>query len=128
MFQRDYIMRAVQQAAEALARALRLLLQKKREEAEQALQEGYAALGIDRELLLLLDAETLRRQLGDEEKLSMAVRLLLGEAELKLAGGEAGAAAKRWRAAARLSEQLAELPEDFSQELARLQRLLGVER
>jgi len=128
MFQRDYIMRAVQQAAEALARALRLLLQKKPEEAEQALQEGYAALGIDRELLLLLDAETLRRQLGDEEKLSMAVRLLLGEAELKLAGGEAGAAAKRWRAAARLSEQLAELPEDFSQELARLQRLLGVER
>jgi hypothetical protein len=128
MFQRDYILRAVQQAAEALARALRLLLQKKPEEAEQALQEGYAALGIDRELLLLLDAVTLRRQLGEEEKLSMAVRLLLGEAELKLARGEAGAAARRWRAAARLSEQLALVPENLVEELARLQQTLGVER
>lgn len=128
MFQRDYILRAVQQAAEALARALRLLLQKKPEEAEQALQEGYAALGIDRELLLLLDAVTLRRQLGEEEKLSMAVRLLLGESELRLERGEAAAAARRWRAAARLSEQLAEVPEDLAEELARLQRALGVER
>ena len=128
MFQRDYIMRAVQQAAEALARALRALLKKQPEEAEQALQEGYAALGIDRELLLLLDAPTLRRQLGDEEKLSMAVRLLLGDAEVTLARGEAGAAARRWRAAARLSEQLASLPEELGQELTRLQRSLGVER
>ncbi|HKP57700.1 MAG TPA: hypothetical protein VJV78_13305 [Polyangiales bacterium] len=128
MFQRDYIMRAVQQAAEALARALRLLLQKKPEEAEQALQEGYAALGIDRELLLMLDAATLRRQLGEEEKLSMAVRLLLGESELRLQRGEGGAAARRWRAGARLSEQLAEVPPDLAEELARLQRALGVER
>jgi len=128
MFQRDYIMRAVQQAAEALARALRLLLQKKPEEAEQAVQEGYAALGIDRELLLILDAATLRRQLGDEEKLLMAVRLMLAEADLRLARGEAGAAARRWRAAARLSEQLAALPDDLAEEIARLQRVLGVER
>jgi hypothetical protein len=128
MFQRDYIMRAIQQAAEALARALRLLLQKKPDEAEQALEEGYAALGIDRELLLLLDAVTLRRQLGEEEKLSMATRLLLGEAELRLARGEAGAAARRWRAAARLSEQLATVPDDLADEIARLQRVLGVER
>jgi hypothetical protein len=128
MFQRDYIMRAVQQAAEALARALRSLLQKQPEEAEQAVQEGYAALGIDRELLLVLDAETLSRQLGDEEKLSMAVRLLLAEADVRLARGEAGAAARRWRAAARLSEQLAELPEDLAEEVTRLQRVLGVER
>lgn len=128
MFQRDYIMRAVQQAAEALARALRLLLQKKPEEAEQALQEGYAALGIDRELLLMLDATTLRRQLGEEEKLLMAVRLLLGESELRLQRGEAGAAARRWRAAARLSEQLAEVPPELTEELARLQSALGVER
>ena len=128
MFQRDYILRVVQQAAEALARALRLLLQKKPEEAEQALQEGYAALGIDRELLLLLDAVTLRRQLGEEEKLSMAVRLLLGESELRLQRGEAGAAAKRWRAAARLSEQLTQVPEDLAEDLARQQRTLGIER
>ncbi|HKU38374.1 MAG TPA: hypothetical protein VJR89_09515 [Polyangiales bacterium] len=128
MFQRDYIMRAVQQAAEALARALRALLKKQPQEAEQALAEGYAALGIDRELLLMLDAATLRRQLGEDEKIEMAARLMLGEAELTLAKGAAGGAARRWRAAARLAETLGTMPETLKAELDRVQRVLGVER
>jgi thiamine pyrophosphate-dependent acetolactate synthase large subunit-like protein len=120
MFQRDYIMRAVQQAAEALARALRLAMQKEPEQAEQALGEGYAALGIDRELLLVLDAATLTRQLGDDEKIEMAVRLLLGEAEVALAKGAATVVASRARAARRLADQLHALPEALQAELERM--------
>jgi hypothetical protein len=106
MFQRDYLLRVIQQAADAIARALRLLVSRKEDEAEQALQEGYTALGIDRELLLLLDAASLRSQLVDDEKVAMAARLLLVDAELCNARGESAAAARRLRAARRLAEQV----------------------
>ncbi|HET6340226.1 MAG TPA: hypothetical protein VFG30_43750 [Polyangiales bacterium] len=130
MFQRDYIMRAVQQAAEALARAVRALLNKKEDEAEQALAEGYNALGIDRELLLLLDATSLRSQLADDEKVAMAVRLLLGDAEVQQSRGESAAALRRLRAAIRLAATLPTLPtpdETLDAELARVREALGAD-
>jgi hypothetical protein len=130
VFQRDYIMRAVQQAAEALARAVRALLNKKEDEAEQALAEGYNALGIDRELLLLLDATSLRSQLADDEKVAMAVRLLLGDAEVQQSRGESAAALRRLRAAIRLAATLPTLPtpdETLDAELARVREALGAD-
>ena len=130
MFQRDYIMRAVQQAAEALARAVRALLNKKEDEAEQALAEGYNALGIDRELLLLLDATSLRSQLADDEKVAMAVRLLLGDAEVQQSRGETAAALRRLRAAIRLAATLPTLPtpdETLDADLARVREALGAD-
>jgi hypothetical protein len=127
VFQRDYIMRAVQQAAEALARALRALLSKKEDEAEQALAEGYAALGIDRELLLLLDATSLRSQLADDEKVAMAARLLLGDAELKQARGESPAALRRLRAAIRLAGELSTNDPALTADLARVRAALGAD-
>lgn len=119
MFQRDYLLRIIQQAAEALARALRAIGARKDDEAEEALQEGYAALGIDRELLLLLDATTLRSQLVDDTKVAMAARLLLGDAALRRARGETDAALRRIRAAHRLAEQLREPDPELTAELAR---------
>lgn len=127
MFQRDYIMRAVQQAAEALARALKLLLKKKDEEAEQALVEGYAALGIDRELLLLLDAATLRSQLADDAKVAMAARLLLGDAEVRQTRGDAKGALRRLRAAIRLADALPAPNAELTTEFARVRRELGAD-
>lgn len=127
MFQRDYIMRAVQQAAEALARALKLLLKKKDDEAEQALVEGYAALGIDRELLLLLDAPSLRSQLADDAKVAMAARLLLGDAEVRQARGDSKGALRRLRAAIRLADQLPAKDAELTAELARVRGELGVD-
>ena len=123
MFQRDYLLRVIQQAAEALARALRAIVARKDDEAEQALQEAYTALGIDRELLLLLDAPTLRSQLAAEEKVAMAARLLLGDAELRHARGEPEAARRRLRAAHRLAEQLSEPDPELTAELARVREL-----
>lgn len=127
MFQRDYIMRAVQQAAEALARVLRALLKKKDDEAEQALAEGYAALGIDRELLLLLDATSLRSQLADDAKVAMAARLLLGDAQVRQARGEHQAALRRLRAALRLAATLPASDETLRSELAEVRQALGAE-
>ena len=127
MFQRDYIMRAVQQAAEALARALKLLLKKKDEEAEQALVEGYGALGIDRELLLLLDAASLRSQLADDAKVAMAARLLAGDAEVRQARGDSKGALRRLRAAIRLADQLPEKDAELTGELARVRGELGAD-
>jgi hypothetical protein len=127
VFQRDYIMRAVQQAAEALARALRALLNKKEDEAEQALAEGYNALGIDRELLLLLDATSLRSQLADDEKVGMAARLLLGDAEVRQSRGETKAALRHLRAAIRLAATLPTPDETLDAELARVREALGAD-
>ena len=119
VFQRDYLLRVIQQAAEALARALKLLREKKDDDAEQALGEGYAALGIERELLLVLDAKTLRSQLADDEKVAMAVRLLLGDAEVRDAKGQRKGAVRRMKAAARLFEQLREPDGELAAELGR---------
>ena len=127
MFQRDYIMRAVQQAAEALARALKLLLKKKDDEAEQALAEGYAAIGIDRELLLLLDPASLRSQLADDSKVAMAARLLVGDAEVQQARGDSKGALRRLRAAIRLADQRPERDAELTTELARERRELGAD-
>lgn len=127
MFQRDFIMRAVQQAAEALARALRLLLAKKEDEAEEALAEGYNALGIDRELLLLLDPSSLRSQLADDAKVAMAVRLLLGDAEVCASRGEPQAALKRLRAGIRLAGALPKADESLDGEIARVRSALGAD-
>jgi hypothetical protein len=127
VFQRDYIMRAVQQAAEALARALKLLLKEKEDEAEQALAEGYAALGIDRELLLLLDPTSLRSQLADDTKVAMAARLLLGDAEVQQTRGDSKGAWRRLRAAIRLAGQLPEQDAELATELARVRNALGAD-
>ena len=59
MFQRDYIQRMLDAVAQVIARVLRLIAQKKPDEAEQALGEGYSALSIDRELLLMIAWERL---------------------------------------------------------------------
>jgi hypothetical protein len=82
LFQRDYILRMVEQAAQAIARALGLMQDRKFEEASRELSAGYSALGLDRELIGILDAATFARQLGDDDRLAAAVQLLLCDAQL----------------------------------------------
>ena len=125
MFQRDYLLRVIQQAAEAIARAIRALRAKDPEEAEQQLGEGYAALGLDREMLLLLDSQTLQRQLGEDEKIAIAGRLLLADAQLCDARGERKAALRRLSAARRLAALLRAPDDTLDRELALTNRLLA---
>jgi hypothetical protein len=127
VFQRDYILRMIEVAGQAIARALGLLVKKKPEEAEQALAEGYGALGIDRELLLFLDARTLRTQLGDDDRLALAVRLLACDSEIKWHKGEASAARRRLKAAQRLLAEHSAPSADLETDLQRLAQLTALQ-
>jgi predicted Zn-dependent protease len=126
MFQRDYLLRMIDMAAQAIARALRLLLAKQPEEAEQQLNTAYSALPIDRELLLLLDAKSVRAQLGDDGVLQTVVKLLVCDAEVQLHKNDARAALRRLRAARRLEALPLALPPDpaLNEELERVARLV----
>ena len=125
MFQRDYLLRMIEQAAQALARALRLFREQKQDEAEQQLASGYAALGLDPDLLGMLDAHTLRAQWGDEEMLAMAARLLLCDAELRLGRGDGGVAQRRFKAARKLHALLATANAELDAELERVSALVS---
>lgn len=122
MFQRDYILRMVEQASRAIARALGLLLQQKHEAAEAELATGYAALGFDRELIGVLDAATFARHFGDDDRIEAAVRLLLCDARLGLATGAEVRARRCLRLARGLLQQLAAPPAELAAELEEIAR------
>jgi len=127
MFQRDYILRMIEAVSRAIGRVMRALAQKKPVEAEQELAEGYNALSIDRELLLMLDGPSLRAHFGDPDKLVLAARLLVCDAEVQLHKAEPRAAARRLRAARRLLAEHGAPPEDVSAELARVSAALDAQ-
>jgi hypothetical protein len=124
MFQRDYLMRMIAEVAQAVARALGLIKQRKDDEAQQQLDTGYKTLGMDRELLLLLDGPTLARQLGDDPRIGAAITLLLCDAELQLARSDRPGAEKCFRAAHRLRAQLTAASADLEQAFERVEDLL----
>jgi hypothetical protein len=128
VFQRDYILRLIDQAAQAVARALRLVLKKQPEEAAQQLSSAYGLLSLDRELLLALDTASLRSHITEPERREMAARILLGDAELQSGMGERRTALRCLRAARRLLDTLdpEATPERQSllEELARVSQLL----
>ena len=82
MFERDYLMRAVRQVAQVLARVLGLRQQNKQEEADRELDELYRGLvPFDRELLDLLDPQTLAAMLRDPDRIRAVCQLLTFEAD-----------------------------------------------
>jgi hypothetical protein len=126
LFQRDYILRLIEQVAESVTRAFRFLAQQNTEEAERQLNTGYGALGVDREFLCALDAASIRNHFADEDKLALAVRLLLCDAELHQQRGQEQPARRLVRAARKLVQQIAAPDEALQQELTRVdQRLNG---
>jgi hypothetical protein len=118
VFQRDYILRMIEQAAQAIARAFGFVAEKKLDDAERELASAYAALGIDRELLVLLDADTLIAQLGDPARIAAAVRVLACDAVLRAERGELAAGQRKLRAAQRLKERLGAADASLDQALA----------
>lgn len=127
MFQRDYILRMINVVAQAVARVLQLLRQQKSpEEAQQVLAEAYRQLSLDREFLLVLDGPSIRTHCGgDDEKLSLAARLLLTDCELQLYKGEHREASRTLKAARRALAEVSDKPADLSAELARLTELVA---
>jgi hypothetical protein len=106
LFQRDYIMRAIEQAAQAIARAFGFIVARKFDDAERELAAGYAAIGLDRELIGVLDAASFARQLRDDERIEGAVRLLACDAQLCAQRGDATRGRARLRLARGLLEHL----------------------
>mgnify|MGYP003444855049 CR=1 FL=1 len=125
MFQRDYMLRMIEAVAQAIGRVMRLLAQKKPDEAEQALAEAYNGLSIDKELLLMLDGRSLRAHFGEPDKLVLAARVLICDAEVQLHKAELRAAAKRLKAAQRLLTEHGAPPAEVSAELARVHEALA---
>lgn len=122
MFQRDYILRLIDAVAEAVARVLRLIAQKKDpEEAQQVLAEAYKGLSLDREFLLVLDGPSIRIHCGnDDEKLALAVRVLLSDCEVQVYKADQREASRTLKAARRALAEVSEKPADLVAELARM--------
>jgi hypothetical protein len=126
MFQRDYILRMIDAVAQAIARALKLLIQEQKpDEAEQVIAEGYGALSLDRELLLVLDGPSQRVHCGGDEKLVLAVRLLLADCEVQAYKRDRRAAQRTLKAARRAFAELSDKPAELEAELQRLTPLVG---
>jgi hypothetical protein len=122
MFQRDYILRMMDAVAQAVARVIRLLRQQKNpEEAQQVLAEAYKGLSLDREFLLVLDGPSIRTHCGnDDERLALAVRLLLSDCEVQVYKAERREASRTLKAARRALAEVSDKPADLSAELERL--------
>lgn len=127
MFQRDYILRMIDAVAEAIARVLRLLLKdQKPEEAQQVLAESYRSLSLDREFLLVLDGPSIRTHCGnDDERLALAVRLLLSDCEVQVYKADRREASRALKAARRALAEVSDKPADLSAELARLTEVVA---
>lgn len=120
MFQRDYILRMIDAVAQAIARALKLLIQEKKpEQAEQVIAEAYSTLSLDREMLLMLDGPSIRTHCGDDDKLALAVKLLLCDSEIQLHKGDRSMALRALKAARRALQAHGQPPQELQEQLQR---------
>lgn len=94
MLRNDYLLRMIEEITQALLRAMRLLQEQRRDEAQEEVREAYAALGLDPHLVDLLDTRSLLRMLSEHQQ-GAALELFLGEAQLALAEGRSDVAERR---------------------------------
>lgn len=91
----DFLMRAIQQLTQAVARILRLTREGEVEEAQRELDGAYdQLLGPDRVFLDMVDGATLGNLLGTPEKARVLAKLSMLEAGLAARRGDAGRAAR----------------------------------
>jgi hypothetical protein len=107
VLRQDFMVRLIQQMAEAIARIAGLREQGAHHEALELIESSCRSLGADRKLRQLLTPESLAKLLGDPEKLRVVADLLEEESRIYAAKGDAAQAI----ASQRLSEQLrAQIP------------------
>ena len=96
----DYLMRAIEQLVQAVARILKRVEAGEHDEAKAELSDAYdTLLGGDRVFLGMVDAATLANLLGSPAKTCLLAKLSLLEARLLEARGDPrGAASLRTRA------------------------------
>ncbi len=82
-FESDYILRAVKQVAQLLARVLQLRREEKDADAERAIADAYLDLfGLDPRYFALMDARTALQALGHPERARAFARVLHEHADL----------------------------------------------
>jgi hypothetical protein len=85
----DYLLRAIEELAQAVARIVRSLRGGDIQQAEQELSQSYdALLGADRVFLDMVDAGTLANLLGSPAKVRVLAQLSALEAELARRRGD----------------------------------------
>lgn len=88
--ERDFVLRVVEQLAEAIARALKLAREAKPAEARAGLREACrTALGIEHSILSMLDARSAVELLGAPERVEAYVQLVEGMAQVEREAGDA---------------------------------------
>ena len=105
--ERDYVMRLVKQLAEFIARALKLASSAKPEEALATLREACSsALGMEYEVLSMLDVESAVELLGEPARVLAFIRLVEAMGDVDARGAEPVRALTRYQHALELTEAL----------------------
>lgn len=115
MLREDYLLKLVRQAAEAIARALKLTEEEQLDGAERELGEAWQRLlKMPRDLFFMLDERTVSESIGDVATVRVAARACVAEALLLERRGQAAAARSRFRRALSLYGHVGvgDLPED----------------
>jgi len=128
VFRDDYVMRQIQQAMEAVARAFGALAGARREEAFEELDQAYdALLEHNRGMMDVVDTATLARLVGSPERVRALAKVSKADGDLRAElGDEVAAARAQARALALLRIAHAEDPDDEDADLlAELERATG---
>ena len=103
--ERDYVMRLVKQLAEFIARALKLANAAKPEEALATLRAACGqALGMEYEVLSMLDAKSAVELLGDRSRVAAFIQLVEAMGDVDLPANEPMRARTRYQHALELAE------------------------
>ena len=105
--ERDYVMRLVKQLAEMIARALKLASTAQHEEALATLRAACGqALGMEYEVLSMLDAKSAVELLGQPERVLAFIQLVEAMGDVDARSGEWLRALTRYQHALELAEVL----------------------
>lgn len=115
MFRQDYILRIIQQAAQAIARMLGATEKEEYQQARLHADEAYSILGIPPELVLRMDSPSLVGLFPEVEKIRLLAQLLWQEGQLLRATKDPVNGLDRQRRAVELlleAQRMAPEPED----------------
>jgi hypothetical protein len=105
--ERDYVMRLVKQLADFIARALKLAGSAKPEEALATLREACSsALGMEYEVLSMLDVMSAIELLGEPSRALAFIRLVEAMGDVDARGAEPVRALTRYQHALELTQEL----------------------
>ena|SRR6185436_13577634 len=124
MIERDYVMRIVKQIAELLARALKLKVEKRWDEAAQTIEGGCLdLLGIEFAALALVDSVAGAALLGNVTRIRVFARLLEELAGIYREEGSEALARARAKHAREMYREVLKRKADDAEALEALQRL-----